>query len=175
MSSDGSKADRSSNGTPGNDALGLAHAELTERLADAMRAGSRAYVAAVVRALEAGGFGGLTPATLTILTRLEPEGVQTVTLARGTGRTKQATGKLVEELETNGYVERVPDPGDRRGRLVRATAKGAEALALGARVKGELAQRAYADMGTDAMERLYADLEALERVLLSVSAIPRGG
>ncbi len=151
------------------DALGVAHAELTERLADAMRAGSRAYVAAVIRALDEQGFAGLTPATLSVLTRLEPEGVQTVTLARVTARTKQATGKLVEELEAQGYVERAPDPLDRRGRLVRPTTKGAEALRAGARIKGELAERAYADMGTEAMERLYADLEALERALVRTS------
>ena len=33
-------------------------------------------------------------------------------------------------LERHGYVERVPDPSDRRAKLVRATARGGEVYAL---------------------------------------------
>jgi DNA-binding MarR family transcriptional regulator len=34
--------------------------------------------------------------------------------------------ELVAHLERHGYVERVPDPEDRRAKLVRATARGQE-------------------------------------------------
>jgi DNA-binding MarR family transcriptional regulator len=33
---------------------------------------------------------------------------------------------LVEHLERHGYVERVPDPADRRAKLVKPTARGGE-------------------------------------------------
>jgi DNA-binding MarR family transcriptional regulator len=39
------------------------------------------------------------------------------------------TTRLVDRLERSGLAERLPNPGDRRGVLVRATAKGHEAFA----------------------------------------------
>ncbi len=35
-------------------------------------------------------------------------------------------GYLVDDLEAHGYVERVPDPADRRAKIVRLTARGRE-------------------------------------------------
>ena len=43
-------------------------------------------------------------------------------LARRAQITKQSMSELVAHLERHGYVERVPDPDDRRAKLVRATA-----------------------------------------------------
>ena len=147
------------------DALGLAHADLTERVADAMQSVSRAYVAALVDALGKEGLTGLTPATVSLLARITAAGSQTVDLARQTRRTKQATGKLVAELEFQEFVERVPDPKDGRAQLVRLTTKGQEALTVGATVKANLAQRAMTILGAETMERLYEDLARLEDVL----------
>jgi DNA-binding MarR family transcriptional regulator len=42
--------------------------------------------------------------------------------------TKQAMGELIDDLETNGYLERTSDPSDRRARLIRYTDKGRRAL-----------------------------------------------
>ncbi|WP_208348900.1 MarR family winged helix-turn-helix transcriptional regulator [Pseudaestuariivita rosea] len=147
-----------------DDVLGLAQADLTERVAEAMRAVSRAYVASVVSALAEHGFVGLTPATITLLAQLPEHGAQTVTLARANRRTKQATGKLVAELEANGYVKRVPDPGDGRAMLVRPTKKGANALRIGADAKIALAERTLSVLGQDELTRLYANLDQLERM-----------
>lgn len=150
-----------------NDALGLAQADLTERVSDAMRAVSRAYVAALVQALQKKGYDGLTPASISLLARLPDEGIQTVVLAHQTGRSKQATGKIVTELEVNGYVERVPDPTDRRGRLVRPTEQGRAALSNGVNIKESLSEQAVKALGPDALERLYSDLACLEAVFTS--------
>jgi DNA-binding MarR family transcriptional regulator len=38
--------------------------------------------------------------------------------------TKQSMGYLVDDLAARGYVERVPDPTDRRAKVVRLTARG---------------------------------------------------
>jgi len=43
--------------------------------------------------------------------------------------TKQTAGFLVNQLERGGYVQRGPDPGDGRARLVRITPKGQAAVA----------------------------------------------
>lgn len=144
------------------DALGLAQADLTERVAEAMQAVSKAYVLAVIAELKKQGFDGLTPASVSVLARLPPNGVQTVTLALATRRSKQATGKIVADLEKHGYAERLPDPDDGRAQLVRATAKGVEALSYGAGIKQHLAERTTTVIGPETMERLYADLAKLE-------------
>lgn len=51
-------------------------------------------------------------------------------LARELGVSKQAAGALVDTLVLRGYVERTPDPGDRRRVTVRLTPRGE--LAAGA-------------------------------------------
>lgn len=45
-------------------------------------------------------------------------------LAKRIRRTKSTVTTLVEKLERNGYVERLPDPADSRGVLVRLTGQG---------------------------------------------------
>ena len=45
-------------------------------------------------------------------------------LAKQVHRTKSTVTALVEKLERNGYVLRIPDPEDSRGVLVRLTDKG---------------------------------------------------
>ena len=45
-------------------------------------------------------------------------------LAKQVRRTKSTVTALVEKLERNGYVLRMPDPADSRGVLVRLTDKG---------------------------------------------------
>ena len=47
-------------------------------------------------------------------------------------------GELVAHLERNGYVERVPDPDDRRAKLVRSTARGSELYAIARRFVAEV-------------------------------------
>lgn len=144
------------------DALGIGHADLTDRVADAMRNVSRSYVESVVAALGHQGFAHLTVASLTLLVRLPERGIKVADLARGTGRTKQAAGKLIADLEQSGYVVRSPDPDDGRGFLVRPTEFGRKALSHGAAIKDDLAGRAIRVLGAEALERLYADLATLE-------------
>lgn len=152
------------------DALGIGAAGLTERVAEAMRNVSRAYLETVVATLARRGFGGLTVASVSLLARLPGTGMRAVDLARATGRTKQAAGKLIGELEANGYVTRAPDPDDRRGFLVRASGRGQDALSLGAQVKDELAGRAVEVIGAEALERLHRDLAALQEVFRDAAA-----
>ena len=51
---------------------------------------------------------------------------------------KQSMGELVTHLERNGYVERIPDPDDRRAKLVRSTARGSELYAIARRFVAEV-------------------------------------
>src|SRR3954465_8350648 len=60
---------------------------------------------------------------------LDAEPLTTSALSERLGITKQGAGQLVEDMMRRGYVESSPDPGDRRARLLRLTARGQHALA----------------------------------------------
>jgi len=53
-----------------------------------------------------------------------PEGLRVTELAGKTKMTKQSMGELVEHLALRGYVERVPEPEDRRACRIRMTPLG---------------------------------------------------
>ncbi|MEM9542127.1 MAG: MarR family winged helix-turn-helix transcriptional regulator [Cyanobacteria bacterium P01_E01_bin.42] len=146
------------------DALGLAQADLLERVSEVMKNVSRAYVKAIIASLSEEGFDELTPASVSLLARLTPDGSQTVDLARQVRRTKQATGKLVQALENQGYAERAPDPNDSRAQLVRPTDKGKKALAAGVGIRKKLAEDAMTVFGSEALEKLHDDLTLLEDI-----------
>ena len=78
----------------------------------------------VLCGLEAAGFGDVRPAHFTVFQHLPDEGMRLTALAEAALLTKQSMGYLVDDLEALGYVERVPDPSDRRAKLVRVTARG---------------------------------------------------
>lgn len=73
------------------------------------------------------GYDDLTLAQARVAARLSDDGTRLTELAEQAQITKQACGALVDQLERNGYVERVPDPTDARARLVRLAARGREA------------------------------------------------
>lgn len=76
------------------------------------------------RRLAAEGFDDLRPQHGAVLAWLDAEGSRATELAHRSGQHKQVVGKLVDELEGLGYVERRPDPDDRRAKLVVPTARG---------------------------------------------------
>ena len=61
---------------------------------------------------------------------LDDAGTRVSVLAERAQMTKQSMAELVRHLEAHGYVDRVPDPKDRRAKLVRATARGREVFAI---------------------------------------------
>ncbi len=76
-----------------------------------------------VEMLRADGFGEARPSWLLVMRNLKPEGSRTTDIARRAGLTKQAIGLIVDEMEAQGFVERVADPDDRRAKLVRQPAR----------------------------------------------------
>src|SRR5262245_24130475 len=73
-----------------------------------------------------------------VLQYLDPDGTSVSELARRAQVTKQSMAELVAHLERHGCVERVPDPADRRAKLVRATEKGNEIFAIAREVIAEI-------------------------------------
>lgn len=96
------------------------------------------WTQAVESALDQAGFGDVRPSHANVFTFARPEGIQVSELTKLAHVRKQTMAQAVEELEKGGYVERRPDPADRRARLVFLTKKGRSvqpiAVAAGQRV-----------------------------------------
>ncbi len=91
-----------------------------------LRTAHTAMNRAVFRRLAERGVGDVDVASRHIFPHLRPGGTRLTEIAERADLTKQAVGYLVDALESRGYVERVPDPTDRRAKLVRWTERGLE-------------------------------------------------
>jgi DNA-binding MarR family transcriptional regulator len=78
----------------------------------------------ITERLESSGFPDSPPSFHPIFENLDPEGTRLTVLAARAGLTHQSVGEVVTELERRGYVERIPDPTDKRARLVSLTDRG---------------------------------------------------
>ncbi|MEV0145312.1 MULTISPECIES: MarR family winged helix-turn-helix transcriptional regulator [unclassified Nonomuraea] len=104
-----------------------------------------------------------------VLAYLDEEGSRATDLAAQSGQHKQVIGTLVDELVELGYVERQPDPADRRAKLIVPTAKGLDEMAKSdaamAAIETELAsavgEEAYAEFKR--VFKLVADRQAARR------------
>ena len=94
---------------------------------------------------------------------LDDTGTTVSLLAERAQMTKQAMAELVGHLERRGYVERVPDPSDRRAKLVLATDKGRQIFAIARAGVPEIEARIADVVGADRVAALREDLEALRR------------
>lgn len=88
-----------------------------------LRAGSR-LVDGIQDRMARRGFGDVRPAHGFAFTLIASGGATAGQLAEHLGVTKQAAAQMVQELETKGYVARVPHPEDRRAKVVVLTARG---------------------------------------------------
>lgn len=118
----------------------------------------------VFAALAKAGFDDVTVAQMKILQRIGHDGTRLTELAEQAQVTKQTAGYLVDQLVKAGVVERVPDPSDKRARLVRISQRGLEAIpvaqAAGAEVEAEWA----AHLGAQRMTDLRAALVRLREI-----------
>jgi len=105
-----------------------------------------------------------------LLPHIDLEGVRLTELARRVGATKQAVGELVDSLEAQGLLERVPDPSDRRAKLVRFTERGKKEILVGLDVLRAMEAEFAEELGRVRMERLGDTL----RRLLALLERPRG-
>jgi len=91
--------------------------------------------------LAAEGYDDLNPRHWVVLAYLDEDGVRPTDLAHVSGRHKQIIGRLVDELEELGYVERRPDPADRRAKLVVPTQRGLDQLRRGDEIVADIEAR----------------------------------
>jgi DNA-binding MarR family transcriptional regulator len=128
------------------------------------RSGAGLMIDELVERLKAAGFADVPASQHPVLENLDPAGTRLTTLSARAGMTHQSMGELVSILERNGYVERRPDPSDRRARLVCLTDKG---RALVRQAIREIAEIEAAWLGRLGAAGLDGDLRRALRAALS--------
>jgi len=126
----------------------------------------------LVRRLRARGHATQT-SYIGVLGNVDTEGTRLVTLAGRLGTSRQAAGQLVSAIESAGFLERVPDPDDRRGVLVRHTIAGRNLLADALTDMADI-EAGYADLiGPSRMKALKRALAEIADATDPVSALRR--
>jgi DNA-binding MarR family transcriptional regulator len=81
----------------------------------------------IVERLHAEGFDDIDRAHVNLVLYPGPQGIRPSDLAARRGMSKQAVNYLLGELERLGYLERRPDPDDRRSKRIALTKRGVQA------------------------------------------------
>lgn len=125
-----------------------------------------AVVNQVYSGLQDSGYLDITYAHLAVFRHIdEVKGSRLIDLAEEAQITKQSMGYLVDQLEAQGYVERVPDESDGRARLIRLTDRG-QAVAENAKESVRAVQTRWTEhLGDDRMACLLDALRDLTTLL----------
>jgi DNA-binding MarR family transcriptional regulator len=121
------------------------------------------YAQDIHAALHAAGFGDIRAAHANVFPFVPPEGITVSTLAELARVRKQTMAQAVDQLERMGYVERRPNPRDRRSRLVFLTERGASVKPVTHTTAARVEQR-WAELTSP------EELEALRAYLLRLLA-----
>jgi DNA-binding MarR family transcriptional regulator len=99
------------------------------------------YAQEIETALREQGFDDVHPAAANVFPFVPPDGVTVSELADLAGVRKQTMAQAVDQLERTGYVERRPNPHDRRSRLVFLTERGASVTPVTHAAAGRVEER----------------------------------
>jgi DNA-binding MarR family transcriptional regulator len=136
-----------------------------ENLAILLREPFRAMSEELMRELAASGHPDVRFAHGSVFQFLDDDGTRVGVLAERAHVSKQAMAQLVAHLEEHGYVERVPDPHDRRAKLVRSTERGREVFAIARAGMAAVDVRLRRRLGDAKVEQLRTLLEELDAAL----------
>ncbi|GAA3776396.1 MarR family winged helix-turn-helix transcriptional regulator [Streptomyces chiangmaiensis] len=124
----------------------------------------RALENRVFAALAEAGFDDFTPAQARVMQRIGPNGTRLTELAEQAQVTKQTAGFLVDQLERAGYVRRMPDPTDKRARLVCLAERALAAQPVAGAVVAEVEKEWEAHLGKRRMSQLRQALTLLREI-----------
>ena len=115
----------------------------------------------VSEGLAEAGFDDLRPAHTAVFQHIEAGGSRLTDLAERAQITKQSMGYLVDYLEQHGYLERRPDPSDRRATLICLTERGWEQVRAALAIIASIEAEWTAELGERRMQQLRQALRAL--------------
>lgn len=114
----------------------------------------------LIERLAAAGYADIRPAHSRVFESIDAAGTRLTELAARARMTHPSMSELVTDLQRLGYLERVPDPGDGRVRLVRLTPRGraVQRVALGeiARIEAAWLERLGPQVGPELRAALVA-------------------
>jgi len=119
--------------------------------------------------IRARGFADFQPSFTPLLGHLDTEGTRIGTLAARMGTSRQAASQLLTAIEARGYVERIPDPDDKRAVIARHTPAGRRILLAAIDVMLSIEDEYGAILGEDGLARLK---RLLKRLLADID--PKG-
>jgi DNA-binding MarR family transcriptional regulator len=129
-----------------------------------LRAARRAYGSAVRGALADAGYGDVPRNGSYVLAAIARTGAALSRIIEGLGVSKQAAGQLVDTLVARGYLDRAPDPQDRRRLTITLTERGQAAAGVirsaVRQVDADLARRVGPEYVAHARATLAALIEA---------------
>jgi DNA-binding MarR family transcriptional regulator len=123
------------------------------------------YSLEIQSALREAGFEDVNPGAANVFTFLRSAGATVSELANQSHVRKQTMAQTVEQLERSGYVERRPNPSDRRSQLVFLTSRGKRIPPVTHKAAAALERRWARLSGADEFEALRVSLLHLLRGL----------
>jgi DNA-binding MarR family transcriptional regulator len=125
--------------------------------------------------LEQSGITDVRPTHGCVFRFIHGDGMRLTELASLAGLTKQSVGEIVDDLAGLGYLERFPDPTDKRAKLLRLTEKGLEAQRIGFALFERLESDWAEAFGADRISALRSLLEeaALAKAPAAVPELAR--
>src|SRR5947209_4677956 len=113
-------------------------------------------------AVVSGGYGDLRPAHGNVMEQFGREdGLRLTDLASGAGMTAQSMSELVDDLERKGYVERRPDPSDRRAKRIYLTEKGKHNVSVAAQAVADTEASIIEALGREGYEEVRRLVQAV--------------
>jgi DNA-binding MarR family transcriptional regulator len=104
--------------------------------------------------LEQSEFRDIRPTHGCVFRFVQGDGLRLTDIAERANMTKQSVGEIVDDLVERGYAKRIPDPKDRRAKLICLTEHGEEAQAYGRKLFGEIEKRWAERYGAERIGRL---------------------
>jgi DNA-binding MarR family transcriptional regulator len=126
--------------------IGPLYSAFTGRITDRLRAETQ---------------GRIRAAHSPIFIHIEDEGSTLTELAAAAQMTKPAMKELIDDLEASGYVVRVPDPDDRRSKLIFTTERAERMIERGRELIAEIERDWAGRIGKRRMQALKADLRRI--------------
>jgi DNA-binding MarR family transcriptional regulator len=147
---------RSQEGLTAGEAIGTSKSHLGRLMYCALR-----EVEAELTSAEAPNARGLRLSHLAVIAALDEDGTPIGDLAKRLGVSRQATARIVRDLERQGHIALLPAPPGTRARLVRVSDEGRAFCAAANEASDRLEMRLRRLLGTDTMLALRSGLQRL--------------
>lgn len=120
---------------------------------------SRSVNAAIVEGLHQRGFTELSSTHTALLSNLDLEGSSLTTIAHRAGMTKQAMGRLADELVSLKYITRTRSEDDKRAVKIKFTPDGLKLMNHSFTIMEELENRCKRRLGENRFKNLLTSLQ----------------